>query len=317
MDSAEKKPTIRILHHMARSGGTIIARCLGCMQRVTLLSEVSPIPYRAITPATIGSCAQFHPILQAYKWHGLFSVEEAEMLSVQTSLDYATLIQLVDRRCEERGQTLLLRDWSHADFTSHPPFPAPTYRFSIVEALQDHYDIVHTASVRHPIDQWLSLRRLMVIHGNVSLEQFLYGYRRFAEKAVEIGFVRYDDLVESPDTEIQTLCQRLNLPYDANYRTEWVNYFKVTGDMNQNRAETAIKKLPRRDFEAELLRQFESNDDYHASLELLGFAHPEGVAGCSHPGDAAAQLDVAPPKFLQRDATMLSPGSMFSHDPQP
>jgi protein O-GlcNAc transferase len=310
MDSANGKPTIRILHHMARSGGTIIARCLGSMQRVTLLSEVSPVPYRAITPATIGSCLQFHPIVQAYKWHELFTVEEAEMLSVQTSLDYATLIELVHQRCAERGQTLLLRDWSHADFTAHPPFPEPTYKLSIVEALQDRFHIRHTASVRHPIDQWLSLRRLAVIDGHVSLKQFLSGYRRFAEKCVEMEFVRYDDLVNSPTTEIQKLCDRLDLRYDPNFETEWVNYSKVTGDMNQNRAETAIKKLPRRDFEIELLQQCESSADYWKSLELLGFAHPEGV-------EDSAPVAIAAPNFLSHVSSTFQTSSMIQHDSQP
>ena len=299
MDSNNGKPTIRILHHMDRSGGTIISRCLGCMRGVTLLSEVNPVPYRAITPATAGACMQFHPILQAYKWHELFTVEEAEMLCVQTSLDYATLIELVHRRCTERGTTLLLRDWSHADFTAHPPFPAPTYRLSIVDALQERFNILHTASVRHPIDQWLSLRRLMVIHGHVSLSQFLYGYRRFAEECVEMGFIRYDDLVASPETEIQKICSRLDLAYDPSFATNWVKYSKVTGDMNQNRAETAIKKLPRRDFEADLLQQFESNSDYWESLKLLQFAHPEGIA-------AGAARSIAAPNFLTRESSTAS-----------
>ncbi len=307
MNSSTDKPTIRILHHMARSGGTIISRCLGSMKNITLLSEVSPVPYGCITAETIGTCAQFHPILQAYKWHSLFSVEEAELLTMQTSLDYATLIELVRRRCDERGETLLLRDWSHADFTSHPPFPAPTYDFSIVNALQEKFNIRHTASVRHPIDQWLSLRRLVVVHGNVSLEQFLHGYRRFAEKAVEIGFVRYEDLVISPETEIRKLCDRLDLNYDTDFQTEWVNYTRVTGDIKQSRADVEIKKLPRRDFEPELLEQFASNADYQRSLELLGFAHPEGIV---HP----TQQPLAGPNFLARESFGIQPSiTMMDH----
>lgn len=304
MVSADQKPTIRILHHMARSGGTILSRCLGSMRGVTLLSEVSPVPYRAITPATMVMCAQFHPILQAYKWHGLFSVEEAEMLSIQTSLDYATLIQLVQRRCEERGETLLLRDWSHADFTTHPPFPEPSYQHSIVEALRDHFTISNTYSVRHPIDQWLSLRRLVVIQGNVSLEKFLYGYRLFAEHCAAAEFVRYEDFVDSPETELQNVCRRLDLRYDPEFKVNWMNYSKVTGDLNQNRAETAIEKLPRREFEPDLLRQVEGNEDYRIALELLGYVHPEGTV-------AASRSELAAPNFLNRSKTPFDPAALF------
>lgn len=305
MNAAEDKPTIRILHHMARSGGTLISRCLGCMEGVTLLSEVNPIPYRAMTAETVGECAQFHPIVQAYKWFGLFSVEEAEMLSVQTSLEYSTLIELVHRRCGMLGTTLLLRDWSHADFTAHPPFPAPTYQFTIVEALKDQFSIQRTASVRHPIDQWLSLRRLSVVHGNVSVEHFLHGYRRFAEGCVEMGFVRYEDLVTSPETEIRRLCERLSLQFDPGFSTKWANYLKVTGDITQSRDDGTIKKLPRREFEPELMVQFEASDDYWKSLELLGYAHPEGVSAST-----TASAVVPAPNFLDRMRENASPFSI-------
>ena len=33
------RPTLRLVHHMARSGGTLISKCLGCMTGVLLLSE--------------------------------------------------------------------------------------------------------------------------------------------------------------------------------------------------------------------------------------------------------------------------------------
>ena len=36
------KPTIRIIHHFACSGGTLISRCLSSMPNVFLLSEVHP-----------------------------------------------------------------------------------------------------------------------------------------------------------------------------------------------------------------------------------------------------------------------------------
>ena len=51
---------------MARSGGTLISRCLGCMDKVVLLSEIHPLG---------GSV--HNPLLQAYEWFGLF--ENAEV----------------------------------------------------------------------------------------------------------------------------------------------------------------------------------------------------------------------------------------------
>ena len=36
------KPIIRIIHNLARSGGTPICKCLGCMSDIVLLSEIEP-----------------------------------------------------------------------------------------------------------------------------------------------------------------------------------------------------------------------------------------------------------------------------------
>jgi hypothetical protein len=79
--------------------------------------------------------------------------------------------------------------------------------------------------------------------------------------------------------------------------------------MNQNRAETAIKKLPRRDFEPELLQQCEANADYWKSLELLGFAHPEGVV-------ESAPAAIAAPNFLSHVSTTEQTSSMFQQETQ-
>lgn len=37
------KPKIRIFHNLGRSGGTLICKCLGCMEHIVLLSEIHPL----------------------------------------------------------------------------------------------------------------------------------------------------------------------------------------------------------------------------------------------------------------------------------
>ena|GEM_PF-4627496 len=34
--------TLRIIHQLARSGGTLLNRCLGCMPGILMLSEIHP-----------------------------------------------------------------------------------------------------------------------------------------------------------------------------------------------------------------------------------------------------------------------------------
>ena len=59
------RPMLRLVHHMARSGGTLFSRCLGCMSGVLLLSEIHPL-----------GTAQFNPLVQAQRWYGLLSSQD-------------------------------------------------------------------------------------------------------------------------------------------------------------------------------------------------------------------------------------------------
>jgi hypothetical protein len=117
------------------------------MKRVILLSEIHPL-----------GTDRFNPIQQASRWHSLLTPEDLTL-----RLSFIDAIALIDRRCEERDAVLLIRDWSHLDFTAVPFLQQPSYRLTTAEMLSDRFEIIHTATVRHPIDQWLSLRDLALI----------------------------------------------------------------------------------------------------------------------------------------------------------
>ncbi|WP_112478442.1 hypothetical protein [Vibrio variabilis] len=38
----QEKPTIRVIHHLACSGGTLVSKCISAMPNVYLLSEIHP-----------------------------------------------------------------------------------------------------------------------------------------------------------------------------------------------------------------------------------------------------------------------------------
>ena len=163
---------LRLVHHMARSGGTLFSRCLGCMSGVLLLSEIHPL-----------GTAQFNPLVQAQRWYGLLSSQDLAELRARGRIAFVDAIDLIHRRADEAGQRLVIRDWSHLDFTGVPFVANPAYRLLTAEALASRFELRQVCTVRHPLDQWLSLRQLAVVHGKLTLEAFLAGYRRFAEQA--------------------------------------------------------------------------------------------------------------------------------------
>ena len=256
------RPELRLVHHMARSGGTLFSKCLGCMEGVLLLSEIHPLGIR-----------QFNPLDQAQGWFRLLTAEDVADLRRRRGVSFPDAIGLIRRRAAGRGRALVVRDWSHLDFTGVPFVDRPAYRLLTAEALRPAFALRQLCTVRHPLDQWLSLRRLAVVQGRLTPETYLHGYRRFAEVAAAIGFVRYEDLTREPAATMRRVCERLALPFDPGFEDRWWNYRFVTGDVYGTRNGTALRPTPRRELEPGLAGRFAANDDYAAALMLLGYEH--------------------------------------------
>lgn len=248
---------------MGRSGGTLISKCLGCMEDVILLSEVHP-ENRVI----------LDPLSQARRWFGLFTAEEAEAMQADASLDFAGVISRIDEAAAAKGKTLVLRDWAHWDFIGIPFHHHPDYRMRLVEVLAGRFELIRSASVRHPIDQWLSTRRMHIMAEHLDPETFLRGCRRFAEAVAPLGFIRYEDFVRAPETVMRALCEQLDVPYDAGFLDRWSGYTTISGDQGRGERSQTIQPSRRAEVEPELLDRFAASEDYRRTCELLGYGHP-------------------------------------------
>lgn len=259
------KHPIRILSNMARAGGTLVSRCLGAMRDTVLLSEIHPLGMQ-----------MFNPLSQARDWYGLLN--DDDLSSRQYS--FTDAIELIQQRSLAAGKNLVIRDWAHLDFIGIPFVEQPAYRNQLVESLAGSYDIQQVSLVRHPADQWLSTKDLMVLEGRLDLETFLAGYRRYAELAATGKFMRYEDFTRDPAAQMKRLCDLLQLDYDADFITTWQNNKRVTGDTSgQSRGSQfhTIQPLQRRAVDRQLLETLSGNADFRLSLELLGYTEPKSV----------------------------------------
>ena len=130
--AATARPKLRLLHHMARCGGTLISKCLACMDGVLLLSEIHPRGTR-----------WFNPLIQAQKWFGLFSPEEFASFRRMDRSEFADAIVQIAERARDRH--LVLRDWSHLDFTGVPFVAQPAYRLLLADVLKPRFELLHLA----------------------------------------------------------------------------------------------------------------------------------------------------------------------------
>ncbi len=257
---------------MARSGSTLMCRCLGCMEGVVLLSELHPL-------ASLDGAFR-----QAKEWFGLLTQNDIAELQKPGSANYTKAIVLIEQRCRERGATLILRDWAHLDYTGYP-YLAPGYRPLLYTELAESFDIVRISTTRDPVTQWQSLIRLDMMRkppqaGTFGLDQFLVGYRKYAELCVETGFIRYEDFLLDPDLAMRKLCDHLQIKFDPGFINKWPDYKTITGDTpdpnspNEIRMPYDSNKIllpPKRPVEPGLKKRFLANADYHRACELLGY----------------------------------------------
>ena len=255
-----EKPVVRIIHNLARCGGTLVCKCVGSMKDVILLSEIHPLggKYRK-------------PLEQTHEWHKLLTEEEVSAFGKDSRADFLEAISLVEARCRQADRRLVLRDWAHLDFMQ-VPF---TYQMLLADALEEDFELLRIALVRHPVDQWLSLRKLGLVRGKLSLPAYLRGYLKFAQFCSQTGFIRYEDFTAEPAWQMKILCQKLQLEYDESFLQKWCDYDFITGDVtgeSRGAKSREIIALPRRKVGADLLRQFRENDDYWKALKLLDYS---------------------------------------------
>ena len=65
--------------------------------------------------------------------------------------------QVGDGRFGMVGQRLVVRDWSHLDFTGVPFVSKPAYRLLTAEALKSRFDLRQVCTVRHPLETMLEI----------------------------------------------------------------------------------------------------------------------------------------------------------------
>jgi len=271
-DERPAKPRIRILHHLARTGGTLICRCLASMKNVVLLSEIHP-----------GGMTVFNPLQQAHTWYGLLTPDDLGRAR-GGEIGFLEAIQLIARRCAEADRILVLRDWSHLDYMG-VPYGSPTFRSALADILRPEFELLRFSTVRHPQDQWLSLSQTAVYRERLGAVKFLRGTRRFAQAAVETGFIRYEDFTREPDAALRTICSALGLDFDAGYQARWMHHANITGDILPGRAGGVIAPLPRQAMAPKEELRFRALANYLATIALLGYP-PETPGATPDPASA-------------------------------
>ena len=254
------RPTIRMIHHLHRTGGTLISKCLASLPNTSMLSEINPR-----TPEKL---MVLDPTFQASFWLRLLTEKDESRLQTATFLQKIIAIQ---KSATQRGDALIIRNWAYLDFFAKPFLAEPSNELSTVSALEDEFELLHVVTVRHPIDQWLSWCNYAgsAKAAEFTFADFIDACIRFRDQTCHLPFVKYEDFAESPKVQMKRMCDILELCHDPIFLRRWPHYHQITGD-NSGRASSngKIESLSRRAMGESLTEEALGNPKY---LDLLSY----------------------------------------------
>ena len=209
---------IPIIYAFARSGGTLINRCLGCIPGNIVLSEVNP--HAALIPIEI----------QARDWFNLLSDSEFIEFSQKT---YAEKIGSLTEVLGQQDRHLIIRDWTTINFLDK----ASNDIYATTNVLEQELYLSHHNLARCPIvltrrsaDVYESITRTFKHLQNLSVREFGVCYLAYAQAVSAYPVFHYESFCREPEKELKRMCEVLDINYCDTFMTEFSKFTYCTGD---------------------------------------------------------------------------------------
>lgn len=261
--TARKPDPLRLIHHFACTGGTLMSRALAAQPNTLMLSEMDPL-----SPG-IKAQKKFAPgdILQ-------MATMNREALSPDTKIAvFRAGLEALYLTTTAGGRHVIVRDHTHSHFCATP---APDTRPLISQMLRPTFDLRSVITVRHPLDSYIALRlNNWVGHAVRTLNTYAARYGLFLDSYPDVPVFYYEDFVTDPDAICQQMAQALELEYNPGWR-DILPAIALSGD--SGRRSDTIGHRPRRPVSQDLIREIEKGaPDYERLCQRLGYdPDPEG-----------------------------------------
>lgn len=255
--------TVRTLHHLACTGGTVISRCIAALPNVRLLSEVDPL-----SPMEEPR-GRFFPtdLIRTMRMGSRPAGQATEVGMFQAALG----VLQADSRAE--GFDLVLRDHAHGQFNTGECLPdRPTLREMVAEIAP----VRSLVTVRHPFDSYLSLRKNGWLHFEPATpDTYAERYHAFLERHAGVAIMHYEAFTEDPEPWLRTAADALDLAFDP-LCLELFPAITLSGD--SGRSSDIIRPRARSPFPEDLRAQAHASRTFMDLLDRLGYS-PVLLAG--------------------------------------
>lgn len=245
-------PVIRTVHHLAATGGTLIAKCIAAVESVWLASEIDPFADQSIGFAP----RQLLGGLDAR--YGILSEQDLRE-------DFLRQLERALALAARERKHLVIREYTNPAYYS----PVLTARLVVLDLLRaEGYTTRSVATVRHPLDSYLALlENVWLLKELRSAEVYSARYLRFLAdvRAAELPVFRYEDFVADPDAQLHRIVDALELGFPDGF-LERIGSITLTGDSGRSGADIAPR--PRRRPARTVLRQVRRELEAPSYLEL-------------------------------------------------
>ena len=249
-------PPIRSLHHLACTGGTLLARCIAAQHNIQLLSEVDPL-----------SLIAHHHDFVPSDMIGLLRFSSRPIFDDELLLDsFIAGLKPVYDATTHTGATLVLRDHAHSHFCHGSD---TTQRPALREILTPHFDVISVATTRHPIDAFISLQKSDWLHFTPqTFDEYCRRTHLFLDCYADVELVRYEDFVTDPIEQMQRICGVLDLRYNPDFITL---FSAITLSGSSGRGRNMITSHPRQPLPDGLKDAATANISYASLCERQGY----------------------------------------------
>ncbi|MEP0857776.1 glycosyltransferase [Trichocoleus sp. DQ-U1] len=210
--------TFPVIYAFARSGGTLINRCLGCIPGNIVLSEVNP--HASVVPIEV----------QARDWFKLLSPIDFPEFAKKS---YAEKIQWLAIFVQQQGSHLIIRDWVTLNFLAQASndIYVPSV-FLEQELYLSHYGFSCRPLVltRRSADVYESITRTFEQFRNLSVQDFGTYYLAYAQAVSRYPVFHYENFCREPEKELKRICDTLDINYNDSFLTEFSKFEYCTGD---------------------------------------------------------------------------------------
>lgn len=247
---------VRLIHHFACTGGTLITKCLACSPNAQALSELDPLSSKT------SAAGHFNPtdLIQLLQFGNRGASMEDKL-----GLFTAGFKALYDA-ATAKGLRILVRDHTNSHFCVGAALPE---RPTLAEILEPNFSTVSIITVRHPLDSWLSLANNRWIEFSPpTLDEYARRYLAFLAAYPNTRRFKYEDFVASPDEVLSEMCAELLLPFPSDYKDLYMVH-QFSGD--SGRKGDVISQRERRPVTDDLLAAANASPSFQSLCQQLQY----------------------------------------------